>query len=212
MKSGLDRRMRSDAQRNRDAIIAATLSTFNMNSHATVRDIAEAAGVSRGTLYGHFTSRGALVAEACRLIMADIASQLAALDPTRPAQESLDILVASSWRALGHVSGLTAAAKTAIAADDLRKMREDSLAQPLQSLLKRGRAGGAFRIDQSLAWQTQCVYAILHAGASQIRDEQLPPSRGQAEMTTTIQALLAATPGQSGGAPSLPRAPSGDRS
>ena len=212
MRSGLDHRMRSDAQRNRDAIIAAALKTSGVNSHATVRDIAEAAGVSRGTFYGHFTSRGALVAEACRWIMADVASQLAALDPSRPAQESLDILIASSWCALGHVSGLAAAAKTAIAADDLRKLREESVAQPLQSLLTRGRAEGAFRIDQSLAWQTECVYAVLQAGASQIPDEQLPPSRGQAEMTTTIQALLAATPGQSGGAPSLPRAPSGDRS
>ncbi|MDJ0323672.1 helix-turn-helix domain-containing protein [Cryobacterium sp. PH31-AA6] len=187
MKSGLDRQMRSDAQRNRGAIITAAIRTINVNSHATMRDIAEAAGVSRGTLYGHFTSRDALVAEACRWLMADVASPLAALDPTRPAKESLDILIVSSWWVLGHVSGLEAAAKTAIAADDLRKMREESLAQPLQALLTRGRAEGAFRIDQSLAWQTECVYAILHAGASQVRDEQLPPLHGQAEMTTTIQ-------------------------
>lgn len=96
MRSGLDRRMRSDAQQNRDAIIAAALRPINVNSHATVRDIAEAAGVSRGTLYGHFTSRNALVAEASRLLMADVAGQLAALDLTRPAQESLGILIASS--------------------------------------------------------------------------------------------------------------------
>ena len=61
------RALRADAQRNRDALLAAAIEAFAENGTETsLEDIAKRAGVGIGTLYRHFPTREALVVEAYR--------------------------------------------------------------------------------------------------------------------------------------------------
>src|SRR4051794_15959634 len=54
--------LRADAQRNRDAIVAAARAAFaEYGLHAPLDDIAKRAGVGSGTLYRHFPTRDDLV-------------------------------------------------------------------------------------------------------------------------------------------------------
>ena len=56
------RKMRADAQRNEQALLAAAAAVFVTSGvEAPVRDIAAAAGVGMGTIYRHFPTRADLV-------------------------------------------------------------------------------------------------------------------------------------------------------
>ena len=58
------RRTKQEAEQTRRSIMAAALDTFNTRGIAstTLEHIAEAAGVTRGAIYHHFTDKGALLA------------------------------------------------------------------------------------------------------------------------------------------------------
>src|ERR1700759_4189103 len=52
---------RSDARRNRDAILAAALEALTISPDASLNAIAKRAGVANATLYRHFPTRAQLV-------------------------------------------------------------------------------------------------------------------------------------------------------
>ena len=56
-----ERALRSDSLRNRDAILEAAADCLTANPNASLADIAQAAGIARITLYGHFASRSDLL-------------------------------------------------------------------------------------------------------------------------------------------------------
>src|ERR1700755_135031 len=58
---------RSDARRNRDAILAAALEALSESPDASLNAIARRAGVANATLYRHFATREALVLSSYRL-------------------------------------------------------------------------------------------------------------------------------------------------
>ncbi|MET0193174.1 MAG: TetR/AcrR family transcriptional regulator [Hyphomicrobiaceae bacterium] len=67
-KVRVQRKPRVDGQRNRDMILeAAHRILVEKGATASLDEIAQAAGVGNGTLYRHFPTRVALVAEVCRL-------------------------------------------------------------------------------------------------------------------------------------------------
>jgi AcrR family transcriptional regulator len=55
--------LRSDAQRNRDAVVTAALRVLCERPTASMREVADASGVGRTTLYRHFASRDELIGE-----------------------------------------------------------------------------------------------------------------------------------------------------
>jgi AcrR family transcriptional regulator len=62
-----ERRMRADARRNRDRILAAAAEAFSAyGSEAQMDDVARAAGVGIGTVYRHFPTKEALLADFVR--------------------------------------------------------------------------------------------------------------------------------------------------
>ena len=58
---------RSDAAKNRAALLDAARSELNRDPDASLDTIAAAAGLSRRAVYGHFPSRDALIAELAQL-------------------------------------------------------------------------------------------------------------------------------------------------
>ena len=63
---GAEPRLRSDAQRNKDEILAAAVRAFTKDANASLEGIARAAGVGIGTLYRHYPTREALLEAAYR--------------------------------------------------------------------------------------------------------------------------------------------------
>ncbi|MDO8289949.1 MAG: helix-turn-helix domain-containing protein [Parvibaculum sp.] len=83
--TGGDRRLRADAKRSIDALMQAAREVFASSGvDATVREIAERAGVGMGTLYRHFPQRADLITAVLHSEMdacSDAAATLAAKHP-----------------------------------------------------------------------------------------------------------------------------------
>jgi TetR/AcrR family transcriptional repressor of mexCD-oprJ operon len=191
------RRPRSDATRNREAILRAALSTLSESPRASMEDIAVASGVSRGTLYSHFSTRQALIEAVLRREVQDGNTTLTGLDPALSPEDAVTTLVATSWRVLSDMAGLWAAAGGELSPWELRRLRQEP-ADRIRALLMRGRRDGAFRTDQNVAWQMECIYAIARAGASLSRLEDPTCTDPADAIAATVRAVLATEPAASG--------------
>jgi AcrR family transcriptional regulator len=106
-------RLRADARRNREALLAAAEAVFSeRGATASMDDIARRAGVGIGTLYRHFPTREALLAAACDerlLALAERGEALAAsAAPAQAFATFLDALVqhACTYRGLAASFGV----------------------------------------------------------------------------------------------------------
>jgi AcrR family transcriptional regulator len=184
-----DRTRRADAVRNKDAIIDAALTCLSDNPGASMSEIARVAGVGRVTLYGHFADREQLVGAVLAATMDRAEAELAAVDVEQDTWKSLQELVRSSWRVLYQFNSLLAAAERYLSAEQIRVHHDKPLTQ-VMAVLEKGRGEGAFRTDQSLAWQVACFYAILHSAAAEIRAGRLEEVDAAKILPETIRALL----------------------
>jgi AcrR family transcriptional regulator len=102
-------RLRPDAQRNREKLLAAAVAAFSEDGvNASLEQIARRAGVGIGTLYRHFPSKGVLIAELQREAL-DIVNM-----SFRVSQAHLDDLAEAQGLAPG--SALVALARAVVAA------------------------------------------------------------------------------------------------
>ena len=109
---------RADARKNIAAILDAATECLARDPDASVSDIATAAGVGRVTLYGHFESRGALVAEVVERAMTAGDTVLEAVDLTGDPRAALGRLLEASWHVTHRYGGLVIAAQAALPESD----------------------------------------------------------------------------------------------
>ncbi|MFJ7335736.1 TetR/AcrR family transcriptional regulator [Streptomyces sp. NPDC101110] len=96
MRQNKDAPLRSDAQRNRERILAVALEELTRAADVPLSAIAKKAGVGQGTFYRHFPTREALVLEIYRHEMQQVADTAAPLlesrEPDRALREWMDRL------------------------------------------------------------------------------------------------------------------------
>ncbi|MFD8231294.1 TetR/AcrR family transcriptional regulator [Streptomyces sp. NPDC059696] len=96
MRQNKDAPLRSDAQRNRERILAVGLEELTRAADVPLSTIARKAGVGQGTFYRHFPTREALVLEIYRHEMQQVADTAAPLlesrEPDRALREWMDRL------------------------------------------------------------------------------------------------------------------------
>ncbi|MGW5385097.1 TetR/AcrR family transcriptional regulator [Nocardia sp. NPDC003963] len=140
------RPLRADARRNRAALLAAARDTLLADGDACVEEIARRAGVSVGTLYRHFDTREALVAEVYRHEVAELCAAPARLlgqhAPDEALRTFLLLLVehAAVGRGMGEVLESIMATDSPVF-DDTR----DEMARALDELLTAGVSAGLLR-------------------------------------------------------------------
>lgn len=188
-----ERAVRSDSLRNRDAILEAAAECLADNPAASLADIAQAAGIGRVTLYGHFSSRNELLTALLHRTMERVESELASVDLGGDPWEAMDALVTTSWRIVHSLNMLRGIVEQALPPEEMHGSH-DHPRERVEGLLTRGRADGSFRDDQSIAWQTACFFAILHGAASEIRAGRLTEQEVQKALPQTLRALLRASP------------------
>jgi AcrR family transcriptional regulator len=147
--SGGTLRLRADARRNRDKLLAAAVAAFaESGTDVSLEAIAKRAGVGIGTLYRHFPTRDALVEAAYRKELDRLTGSaeelLATLPPDAALAEWMDRFVAYAAAKRGMKSALNAI--VASGSDLFLNARRQQL-EAIGRLLDAGVAAGTIRSD-----------------------------------------------------------------
>ncbi|MGV8896860.1 MAG: TetR/AcrR family transcriptional regulator [Rhodoglobus sp.] len=188
-----ERAVRSDSLRNREAILEAAAGCLADKPTATLADIAQAAGIGRVTLYGHFSSRSELLAALLHHTMERVESELAAVDLDGDTWAALDALAGSSWELVYSFDRLRGVVELALSGEQMHDSH-DRPRERVVELLVRGRAEGSFRSDHSVEWQVAAYFALLHGVASEIRSGRLTEREVREALPQTLRAILQTPP------------------
>jgi AcrR family transcriptional regulator len=143
------RAVRKDAQRNRDALLAAATDAFaERGVDCSLEDIARRAGVGIGTLYRHFPNRDALIEAVYRREVATLCDRVPKLLADR---EPIDALRAWLLEFAGYVTrkkGMAMALKSALGPDsDLFTESHRRMHEAFAAVLDAAVKSGAVRPD-----------------------------------------------------------------
>lgn len=180
---------RADARKNIAAILDAATECLARDPDASVNDIATAAGVGRVTLYGHFESRGALVAEVVERAMREGDTVLEAVGLTGDPRAALGRLLDASWHVTHRYGGLVIAAQAALPESDFLEAH-DKPVQRVQRLLRRGRREGCFRTDMPVDWQVMTIQGVIHAASGAVHRGEVAAERAPGLIRATVLAAL----------------------
>lgn len=159
---------RRDATKNRETLLRAATAALAEHPSASLDSIAQAAGLSRRALYGHFPDRDALVREVVTEGAREF-TEIAALAADDPPRVALAHLATALWSA-----AMTVRASASIAATDVYQADTAAALEPLRrrlrSLTLAGIEAGSFRADM-----TPDVLASLVEEAAKVtlRDERI---------------------------------------
>jgi AcrR family transcriptional regulator len=147
--TGAERPMRSDAQRNREQLLAAAVVAFSRTGpEVTLVSIAKEAGVGIGTLYRHFPSREALVDAAYRSELARLCDSVPELLDTMSADKALRTWMDLFLDYMTTKRGMSEALRKLIASggNPFAESRARLLAA-FTALMEAGAADGTLRAD-----------------------------------------------------------------
>lgn len=137
--------LRADAQRNRDALLAAAKEVFaEAGPEAPLSEIARRAGVGQGTLYRRFPTREALIATVIDVMLAELRELAERVDNEPDAL----IAVLSGAVALNreHQSWIEVRARFPPAEEVMRRQRA-AVIEILEAPLRRSQQAGLIRDD-----------------------------------------------------------------
>jgi TetR/AcrR family transcriptional repressor of mexCD-oprJ operon len=189
---------RADAEHNMARILDAAAACLSRSTTASVGEIAQAAGVGRVTVYGHFPSREALIEATLTRILERGEAVLAGLDLSGDPRQALRTLIESSWRLIVDAGAVLEAAQTTLPPGRVRELHTKP-ARRAEELIRRGQSEGAFRADLPATWLVSVLYHILKGAAAEISAGRLDPSDASHFIVATVLAAYA-----DGDAPSPP--------
>ncbi|MEV6279817.1 TetR family transcriptional regulator [Nocardia sp. NPDC051832] len=185
MAASREPRRRADAERSRAAILdAASRLLAEGVETGGLAAVAEAAGVTRQTVYAHFASREELFAAVAERISADTVAALDAADlDTGPAADALLRILDLSWRAVD-----LRPLKQRVAPEPGRSQRlPPPVAERLMRLLRRGQDTGEFDSATTAQWLAATLIAITRAARAEVEAGRM--TRAAAEKSLHQSAL-----------------------
>ena len=185
---------RADAQRSVSAILDAAIATLGERPHASMEQIARAAGVSRQTVYAHYPSREAL---ARAVQERSLAETVAAMDAARlgdgPAAAALDRLVRAGWGTLERYPVLMDLRVELSPEEELALHRP--ILERLERLVTRGQRSGEFDCALPAPWLLTSFLALSHAAAEEVRAGRLTAERALEALRASVLRVFGAQPG-----------------
>jgi TetR/AcrR family transcriptional regulator, mexCD-oprJ operon repressor len=152
-----------------------------------VGEIAQAAGVGRVTVYGHFPSREALVEATLTRLLEQGEAVLAGLDLSGDPRQALGTLIESSWRLIADADAVLQAAQSALPPGRIRELHAKP-ARRVEDLIRRGQSEGAFRADLPATWLVSVLYHVLKGAAAEVAGGRLDPADAPHLIVATVLA------------------------
>lgn len=139
------------------AIVDAAANVLAERGDASMSDVANAAGVARGTVYRYFQGREALLEELGRVAVEEAGRGLAA---ARLDEVAIDEAFTRAVRALVLVGDYFVVLARERASVD-RAEFERRVSGVLRALLERGRTLGEIRADVPVAWLVETLIGVI---------------------------------------------------
>jgi AcrR family transcriptional regulator len=181
---------RADAEQNTARILDAAAACLCRSTTASMAEIAQAAGLGRVTVYGHFPSREALIEATLVRLLERGEAVLGGVDLTGDPREALRCLIESSWRLIVDADAVLQAAQSVLPPGRIRELHAKP-AQRAEALIRRGQAEGAFRTDLPTTWLVSVLYHVLKGAAAEITSGRLDPSDAPHFIVATVLAAYA---------------------
>lgn len=180
------RRRRADADRSRTAILAAAVALLDEQPDASLERIAEAANVTRQTVYAHFSSRDALLNAVLDQLTAETLTAIDALNLDEgPALSSVLRLIDLAWRAFERHPLLLHLPQTG-AQDE----RHDPVTDRFERLIRRGQHTGEITRDLPAQWLVTTLIALGHAAGESVAAGRVSARTANKTLHTTITRVL----------------------
>jgi AcrR family transcriptional regulator len=185
------RSRRADASRSVEAILDAAAAVLARDPRAGLADVADAAGVTRQTVYAHFSSRAVLVDAVVDRATGRIGKTLeeARLDDL-PADRALLRLVEIGWDEIQTTELLLAL--PADAGDDRDGARHEPVRRLLTGIAKRGQEEGAFDPRLSVDWIADATIALGHAAGDRVRSGGMTEKLAKEVLASALSRLFRA--------------------
>jgi AcrR family transcriptional regulator len=184
------RRKRADAERSITAVLDAAVVVLGERPHASIEDVAKAAGLTRQTVYAHFPSRDALLGAVTDRALAET---LAAIDEAEidrgPAGEALDRLVDASWQTLERYP-LLMDLRAPLAAEEGLALHRPIL-ERLERLVKRGQRAGEFELRLPPTWLLASFLALAHTAAEEVRAGRMSAEEAAIALKSSVARVFA---------------------
>jgi len=167
MEDGPRRVMRADAERNRSRLLAAATEMFcERGLDVGVGEIAERAGVGRGTLFRNFPSKEHLMAAILvERLTESIQRGRDALQAPDAGEALFDLIDASVGRSQTDRALFDALADAWLANDEIRAAHAELL-EVMEALIGRAQAAGAVRTDIGAVDVLMMVKGVCEAAAA----------------------------------------------
>lgn len=181
------RRRRADAVHNEQAILDAASVVLGERPEAGLAEVAQAAGISRKTLYTHFASRDALINALIERATARVTEALEAADlETGPADVALVRLMETGWASL-DADPFLLQLSTAPVSPEQDRDRHAPIMDRLQAVIDRGQREGDIDPHLAIGWVLAAVLALGHAAGEEVR-------AGRMNSAEAIEALRISIP------------------
>ncbi len=181
---------RADARRNAARILDATAELLAADPAMSLEQIAAHAGVSRATLYHHFSGRDGLLDALTERSIAEVTAAVQSARPDEgPAAEAMERVVRAAWQVVGRYRGLVIVNPRRLERAELRRRLGPALA-PIRSLLRRGRRSGEFDPELPVEWTIGVITDLIHLASAQVSTGTMRPREAERVLVRTAQAAL----------------------
>lgn len=188
------RRRRADAVQNEQAILDAASAVLGERPEAGLAEVAQAAGISRKTLYAHFASREALITALIERATARVIQALEAADlDTGPAHAALVRLMETGWTSLDTDPFLLHLSAAPVSPEQDRD-RHAPIMERLQAVIERGQREGDIDPQLAIDWVLAAVLALGHAAGEEVRGGRMTSAEAIEALRVSIPRLV--RPGQ----------------
>jgi TetR/AcrR family transcriptional regulator, mexCD-oprJ operon repressor len=182
---------RAIADRNVEAILDAAERLLRERAQASIVAVAREAGVSRVTVYSHFSTKEELLEAVVKRAVSAATLALEGAKPDEgPPLEALERVVSAAWQEVARQEAIRQATAEELSPEAVRRTHETAAAL-LGRLIERGRKQRAFRRDLPTEWLLVSFFALLHAAADEVREGRLKPKAAEDAVATSIRELFA---------------------
>jgi AcrR family transcriptional regulator len=160
------RRRRADAERSITAILDAAIGVLRDRPEASIEYIADAAGVTRQTVYAHYASREQLMGAVMDRITKEVVAAIDAVDLDEgPPAAALLRLLDASWRIFERYQFLS---RIPPLTPQESHERHSPIHDRLERLITRGQRTGDFDRRPSPPWLLAATIALAHAAGEEV--------------------------------------------